>query len=29
VLATEPVHNGVLLDYRGRERVQDISTRFE
>jgi general nucleoside transport system ATP-binding protein len=29
VLATEPVHNGVLLDYAAAEkRVQDISTRF-
>jgi simple sugar transport system ATP-binding protein len=29
VLATEPVHNGVLLDYAVAEkRVQDISTRF-
>ncbi len=29
VLATEPVHNGVLLDYAAAEkRVQEISTRF-
>jgi simple sugar transport system ATP-binding protein len=29
VLATEPVHNGVLLDYAAAEkRVRDISTRF-
>ena len=29
VLATEPVHNGVLLDYDvAAKRVQDISTRF-
>jgi general nucleoside transport system ATP-binding protein len=29
VLATEPVHNGVLLDYAAAEkRVQDISIRF-
>ena len=29
VLATEPVHNGVLLDYAAAEkRVREISTRF-